>query len=83
LNEKFDKRKSVLEIEAQVIINYINIVLVFFTSIIIAVWLTNGIITTDNDKWLLTIASITVAVLVLASLHDKLNNIKDKIMRLK
>ncbi len=77
------ENKTVLELEYQYFLNYINILVVTIISILITVWLSSDIIIKDiKYKFILTIALVYCFLLFMLLLHDKLNEIKRKISEL-
>lgn len=74
-----DKEITILGLEYQYFVNYLNIVLVSFTSFLVALWLSNLPTLQVQQKVYLTAHAFGFAVISIALLHDKLHERKSRI----
>lgn len=76
----FEKQKTILEIEAQDIINNVNILVITFLSIIISLWLSEDIIIKSLIlKIILSTGSLIVCMVFKIILTENLRDVKRRI----
>ncbi|MGV8150760.1 MAG: hypothetical protein ACP5NV_03475 [Candidatus Woesearchaeota archaeon] len=88
MNDKniFEKKKTILELNAQSSINYINISAIGVFTIILTVLLSkdlNIVVDTAENRWSIVLVVLIIGFLIIAFLHDRLNAIKTSIAKLK
>ncbi len=75
-----EKEKTILEIEAQHAINYLNILVITTISLAVSIWISNEtILKTLEIKFLSTLVLLGMFVYFILKIYDILNNTKIKI----
>lgn len=76
------ENKTVLELQYQYFLNYLNIITVTIISLLLTIWLSKEIIvTTISYKIIITTAGLFLWILFLLILQDRLNDIERRIKK--
>ncbi len=83
MNKLYDQEKTVLELDAQHVLNYMNILVITTISLLLTNWLSGEfIIQTISGKIVLTIIALMISSLTFITLLGNFKEIKVRIIQL-
>jgi hypothetical protein len=85
LNDRqFEKNKTLIEIETQIYINYVNILIASLFAILISIWLSgeNSLFPNIRYKVYVSCGIVFLGIIIFIILDSKIQNLKNKLKAL-